>query len=56
MAELWIKSTSSTVWMHSTVVIGKKYLRPFFDHGCHGNAEIHMHTKFDFHALHGLQV
>ena len=25
-------------------------------HGCHGNAEIHMRTKFHFHALHGLQV
>ena len=28
----------------------------FFVHGCHGNAEIHMRTKFHFHALHGLQV
>ena len=35
---------------------GKKYLRPFFVHGCHWNTEIHMHTKFHFHALHGLQV
>ena len=25
-------------------------------HGCHRNAEIHMRTKFHFHALHGLQV
>ena len=23
----------------------------FFVHGCHGNAEIHMRTKFHFHAL-----
>ena len=28
----------------------------FFVHGCHGNAQIHMHTKFHFHALHGLEV
>ena len=38
------------------VVIGKKCLRPFFVHGRHGNAEIHMRTKFHFHALHGVQV
>ena len=38
------------------VVIGKKCLRPFFVHGRHGNTEIHMRTKFHFHALHGLQV
>ena len=35
------------------VVIG---LRPFFVHGCHGNAEIHMRTKFRLHALYGVQV
>ena len=35
---------------------GKKCLRPFFVHGRHGNNEIHMHTKFHFHAFHGLQV
>ena len=23
---------------------------------CHGNVQIHMRTKFHFHALHGLQV
>ena len=28
----------------------------FFVHGCHGNDEIHMRTKFHFHVLHGLQV
>ena len=28
----------------------------FFVNGCHGNAEIHMRTKFHFHALHGLQL
>ena len=38
------------------VVIGKKCLRQFFVHGCHGNGEIHMHTKFQLHALHSLQV
>ena len=26
---------------------------PFFVRGCDGNAEIHRHTKFHFHALHG---
>ena len=31
----------------------EKCLRPF---GCHGNAEIHMSTKFHLHALHGVQV
>ena len=31
-------------------------MRPFFVHGHHGNAEIHMHTKFHLHALYGLQV
>ena len=25
-------------------------------HGCHENAEIHMCTKFHFHALYDLQV
>ena len=30
--------------------------RQFFVLGCHGNAKIHRHTKFHFHALHGLQV
>ena len=34
----------------------KKCLRAFFVHGRHGNAEIHMRTKFHFHALHGLKV
>ena len=27
-----------------------------FVHGRHGNAEIHMRNKFNFHTLHGLQV
>ena len=31
----------------------EKCLRPF---GCHGNAEIHMRTKFHLHALYGVQV
>ena len=34
----------------------KKCLRAFFVHGRHGNAEIHMRTKFHIHALRGLQV
>ena len=34
----------------------KKCLRQFCVHGCHGNAEIHMCTKFYLRALHGLQV
>ena len=33
----------------------KKCLRPFV-HGCHGNAETHMFTKFHLHALYGVQV
>ena len=31
------------------VVVGKKCLRPFFH-------EIHMRTKFHFHALYGVQA
>ena len=31
-------------------------LRPYFVDGCHGNAKIHMRTKFHFDVLHGLQV
>ena len=27
-----------------------------FVHGRHGNAEIHMRTKFHLHALYGVQV
>ena len=27
-----------------------------FVNGCHGNAQIHMSTKFQLYALHGLQV
>ena len=38
------------------LVIGKKCLRPFFVHGRHGNAEIHMRTNFHLHALHGVQI
>ena len=34
----------------------EKCLRPFFVNGCHGNAEIHVHTKFHLHALYGVQV
>ena len=36
------------------VVIG--CLRAFFVDGCHGNNEIHMHTKFHLHVHHSLQV
>ena len=53
-------SAPCIVWCASLrseeVVIGKKCLRPFFVHGRHGNAEIHMCTKFHLHALHGLLV
>ena len=39
------------------VVTGKKCLKQFFVNGCHGNAQIHMRTKFQLHALHAcLQV
>ena len=31
-------------------------MRPFFVHDGHGNAEIHMRTKFHLHALYGVQV
>ena len=34
----------------------EKCPRPFFVHDRHGNAEIHMRTKFHLHALHGVQV
>ena len=34
----------------------EKCLRPFFVNGRHANTEIHMHTKFNLHALHGVQV
>ena len=37
-------------------VIGKVPEANFFVNGCHGNAQIHMCTKFHLHALHGLQV
>ena len=51
ISPLWLASLRS-----EEVVIGKKCLRPFFVHGCHGNAEIHMCTKFHLHALYGVQV
>ena len=51
ISPLWLASLRS-----EEVVIGKKCLRPFFVHGRHGNTEIHMHTRFYVHALHGLQV
>ena len=35
---------------------GEKCLRQFCVHGCYGNGEIHMRSKFHFHALHGLHV
>ena len=34
----------------------EKCPRQFFVSGCHGNPEIHMCTKFPFHALYGVQV
>ena len=37
------------------VVIGKSARSHFF-HDRHGNAEIHMRTKFHLHALYGVQV
>ena len=51
ISPLWFASLRS-----EEVVIGKKCPRPFFVHGCHGNAEIHMRTKFHLHALYGVQV
>ena len=50
ISPLWFVS------LRSKEVVRKKCLRPFFVHGRHGNAEIHMCTKFHLHALHGLQV
>ena len=51
---------SFTSWFASLrseeVVTGKSARGHFFVDGRHGNAQIHMHTKFHFHALHGLQV
>ena len=47
------------VWfasLRSEEVVIRKSAKGNFFHGCHGNAEIHMRTKFHFHALHGLQV
>ena len=38
------------------VVIGKKCLRQFFVHGCQGNNEIRMRTKFHLHVHHSWQV
>ena len=35
------------------VFLGQKVPEAIFVHGCHGNG---IHTKFHFHALHGLQV
>ena len=46
ISPLWFASLRS-----EEVVIRKSAQGNFF-HGCHGNAEIHMHTKFYFHALH----
>ena len=50
----------SPVWFASLrseeVVIEKKCLRPSFVDGRHGNAKIHMHNKFNLHALYGVQV
>ena len=38
------------------VVIFESVLRPFYVDGRHGNTQIHMCTKFQLRALHGLQV
>ena len=35
------------------VFLGQKVPEAIFVHGCHGNG---IHTKFHFHALHGVQV
>ena len=40
--------------MRSEEVIIKQNAQGHFVHGCHGNAEIHMHTKF--HLLRSEQV
>ena len=48
---LWFASLRS-----EEVFFGQKVPLAIFVHGCHGNAEIHIRTKFKFHALHGLQV
>ena len=58
-AEIHLRTNFTTMFASlrsEEVVIGKKYLRPFFVRGCHGNAEIHMRTKFHLHALYGVQV
>ena len=46
----WFASLSS-----EEVIIGKS-ARGYFFHDRHGNAEIHIHTKFHLHALYGVQV
>ena len=43
------------VWS-SQVVKGEKIEKCMRPLGCHGNAEIHMCTKFHLHALYGLLV
>ena len=51
ISALWFVSLRS-----EEVVLKEKCPRLFFVDGCHENAEIHMCTKFNFHALHGLQI
>ena len=50
ISPLWFAS------LRTKEVVIRKSPQGNFVHGCHGNAQIHMHTKFHFHALHGLQV
>ena len=40
--------------LRSEEVVTGKVPEAIFVNGCHGNAQIHMCTKFHFHASHGL--
>ena len=42
--------------LRSEEVVTGKVPEAIFVNVCHGNAQIHMRTKFHFHTLHGLQV
>ena len=55
----YLVSLPSIAWfacLRSEEVVIGKVLRPLFLYGRHGNAEIHMCTKFHFRALNGVQV
>ena len=47
---------NSPVWFASEEVVITEVPETIFVHDYHGNAEIHMRTKFHFHVLHGLEV